>query len=77
MIDVVIGWMGGWGRKKEDEEESFFDKYLIDSIIHLAASLIIGVGEKYPKKYYKNNVLGTESVLSACKNSTVKKIWYS
>jgi hypothetical protein len=29
MIDVVIGWMGGWGRKKEDEEESFFDKYLI------------------------------------------------
>ena len=52
-------------------------KNKIDSIIHLAASLIIGVGEKYPKKYYKNNVLGTESVLSACKNTNVKNFIFS
>ena len=35
----------------------------IDSVIHLAASLSIGIGEKHPKKYHKNNVLGTESIL--------------
>ena len=35
-------------------------KNKIDSVIHLAASLSIGIGEKYPKQYYKNNVLGTK-----------------
>ena len=38
----------------------------IDSIIHLAANLIISEGEKYPKKYFRNNVLGTKNLLSAC-----------
>ena len=41
------------------------NKYKIDSIIHLAASLVIGEGEKYPKKYFKNNVLGTQSILKS------------
>jgi len=49
----------------------------IDSVIHLAGSLIIGVGEKYPRLYYKNNVLGTKSVLSACKNTFVKNFIFS
>ena len=49
----------------------------IDSIIHLAGSLIIGLGEMYPKKYYKNNVLGTKSILSACKNTLVKNLIFS
>jgi len=49
----------------------------IDSVIHLAGSLIIGVGEKYPKFYYKNNVFGTQSILSACKNTSVKNFIFS
>ena len=49
----------------------------IDSVIHLAASLSIGVGEKYPKLYYKNNVLGTKSLLDACKNTLVKNFIFS
>jgi len=49
----------------------------IDSVIHLAGSLIIGFGEKHPKLYYKNNVLGTKSVLSACKNTFVKNFIFS
>ena len=49
----------------------------IDSVIHLAGSLVIGVGEKYPKRYYKNNVHGTKSVLSACKNTLVKNFIFS
>ena len=49
----------------------------IDSVIHLAASLSIGTGEKYPKFYYKNNVLGTKSLLKACQNSCVKNFIFS
>jgi len=49
----------------------------IDSVIHLAGSLIIGVGEKYPKLYNKNNVIGTKSILSACKNTSVKNFIFS
>ncbi|MBD1146291.1 UDP-glucose 4-epimerase GalE [Pelagibacterales bacterium SAG-MED28] len=53
------------------------EKYKIDSIIHLAAHLIIGEGQKKPKKYYKNNVLGTKKLMEACKNTTVKNFIFS
>ena len=49
----------------------------IDSIIHLAANLIIGEGEKQPKKYFKNNVKGTESILSSIKGTKVKNFLFS
>ncbi len=49
----------------------------IDSVIHLAASLIIGEGEKNPKFYYKNNVLGTKSLISACIGTKVKNFVFS
>jgi len=49
----------------------------IDSVIHLAASLSIEVGEKHPKFYYKNNVLGTRSILKACSKSLVKNFIFS
>ena len=49
----------------------------IDSIIHLAASLSIGIGEKHPKQYFKNNVLGTKSLMQACKNTNVKNFIFS
>ena len=59
------------------EIKKIIEKYKIDSIIHLAAHLIIGEGQKKPKKYYKNNVLGTKKLLEACKNSTVKNFIFS
>jgi UDP-glucose 4-epimerase len=49
----------------------------IDSIIHLAGSLVISDGEKNPKKYYKNNVLGTKNLLLACEDSYVKNFLFS
>jgi len=52
-------------------------KNKIDSIIHLAGSLIVSMGEKHPKRYYKNNVLGTKSILFACKNTFVKNFIFS
>ena len=54
--------------------KAIIKKYEIDSIIHLAANLIIGEGQKKPKKYYKNNVLGTKKLLEACQNSMVKNL---
>ena len=53
------------------------EKYNIDSVIHLAANLIIEEGQKKPKKYYKNNVLGTKKLLDSCKNTTVKNFIFS
>ncbi len=52
-------------------------KNKIDSVIHLAANLIIGEGEKYPKKYFKNNVLGTKNLLKACENTEIKNLVFS
>ncbi len=52
-------------------------KNKIDSVIHLAASLIIGEGQKNPSKYYKNNVLGTKNLISACFNTNIKNFIFS
>ncbi len=52
-------------------------KNKIDSIIHLAANLIIGEGQKNPKKYFRNNVLGTKNLLTACINTKVKNFIFS
>ena len=49
----------------------------IDSIIHLAANLIIGEGEKRPQQYYKNNVIGTKSVLIAAEGTKVNNFLFS
>ena len=49
----------------------------IDSIIHLAANLIIGEGEQQPKKYFKNNVKGTESILNSIKATKVKNFLFA
>ena len=57
--------------------KKIIEKYKIDSIIHLAAHLIIGEGQKKPKKYFKNNVLGTQKILDACKKTTVKNFIFS
>mgnify|MGYP001455139035 CR=1 FL=1 len=51
--------------------------YKIDSIIHLAANLVISEGQKKPKKYFNNNVLGTQKLLSACKKTKVKNFIFS
>jgi UDP-glucose 4-epimerase len=62
---------------KEKKLKNIILKNKIDSVIHLAASLSIGLGEKFPKKYFKNNVIGTQALLSACKLTTVKNFIFS
>ena len=62
---------------KTNKLKKIIIKNNIDSIIHLAASLVIGEGEKKPKKYFKNNVTGTKSVLEAVKGTNVKNFLFS
>ena len=49
----------------------------IDSIIHLAASVVVNVGEKNPNFYFKNNVIGTKKLLNACNKTDVKNFIFS
>lgn len=51
--------------------------YKIDTIVHLAASLDVNESLKKPKKYYKNNVHGTKSLLKACYKTEVKNFIFS
>ena len=57
--------------------ENLFETFKPTHVIHLAAKLIIAEGEKYPKKYYKSNILGRKSLLSACEGTLVKNIIFS
>ena len=61
----------------KDKVKKIIKKNQIDSIIHLAANLIISEGQKKPKKYYRNNVLGTKKLLDACENTTIKNFIFS
>jgi UDP-glucose 4-epimerase len=51
--------------------------YDVDTIVHLAASLNVSEAEKFKEKYFKNNILGTENLIKACKNTNVKNIIFS
>ena len=62
---------------RKDKVRKIIKKSKIDSVIHLAANLIIGEGQKKPKKYFKNNVLGTKNLLEACKGTTIKNFIFS
>ena len=52
-------------------------RYKIQTIIHLAAYLNVSDAEKNKKKYYKNNVMGTKTILETCKNNSVKNFIFS
>ena len=49
----------------------------IDSVIHLAASVIVSDIKNNNKLFYDNNVKGTSSIIKACKDSLVKNFIFS
>ena len=55
------------------------DKYFkgTDYVFHLAALAQIIPSFNYPKKYFKNNVIGTIKVLEAAKKTNIKKLIYA
>ena len=48
-------------------------KYKISCIIHLAAALSVPESQKNPRKYYFNNVFGTQNILDLAAKYKVKK----
>ena len=57
--------------------KKIIQKNKIDSIIHLAALLDVNESQKKPKKYFKNNVIGTRNLLNACKNTSIRNFIFS
>jgi len=47
------------------------------AVIHFAASAYVGESVRDPAKYYRNNVVGMESLLSACRAQGVANIIFS
>ena len=54
-----------------------FKIYKFDTVIHLAAKCVVSESEKFPKKYYNTNVLGTKNIIKYCKKYRVKNFIFS
>ncbi|MBD8500997.1 UDP-glucose 4-epimerase GalE [Paenibacillus arenosi] len=52
-------------------------EHSIESVIHFAASSLVGESMKEPSKYYDNNVYGTQCLLEAMSSQNVKHIVFS
>jgi UDP-arabinose 4-epimerase len=52
-------------------------EYQPKAVIHFAASAYVGESVENPSKYYRNNVVGTQSLLDACHRTNVGEIIFS
>ncbi len=52
-------------------------QYKPDAVIHFAASAYVGESVEDPSKYYRNNVIGTLSLLDACRHAEIDKVIFS
>lgn len=52
-------------------------KYRIETVIHTAATSLVGPSVKDPDTYYKNNVDSLRQFLTICRNSGIRRIVYS
>jgi len=52
-------------------------KYDIEAVIHFAASIEVGESVQVPLKYYRNNLCGTQNLLSAMEAVGVEKFVFS
>ncbi|WP_028595306.1 UDP-glucose 4-epimerase GalE [Paenibacillus assamensis] len=52
-------------------------EHSVESVIHFAASSLVGESMKAPAKYYDNNVYGTQCLLEAMSSQNVKHIVFS
>ncbi|RXJ84874.1 UDP-glucose 4-epimerase GalE [Arcobacter sp. CECT 8985] len=60
-----------------DEVESILKKYQFDTVIHFAASLLVGESVENPLKYYVNNTCNTANLVNLCNKYGVKKFIFS
>ncbi len=57
--------------------KNIFENYSIDAVIHFAACSLVGESVEEPRKYYRNNVVGTLNLLDVMLEHNVKKIVFS
>ncbi|HEX9989112.1 MAG TPA: GDP-mannose 4,6-dehydratase [Chloroflexia bacterium] len=57
----------------QDLMERVLGEYEIDTVIHLAAQTIVGVGNRNPVSTFESNIGGTWSLLEACRRSPMVK----
>ncbi|MCA1992190.1 MAG: UDP-glucose 4-epimerase GalE [Coleofasciculus sp. S288] len=57
--------------------DRLFTNHKIDAVMHFAAYAYVGESIAYPAKYYRNNVVGTLTLLEAMMAASVKKIVFS
>jgi UDP-arabinose 4-epimerase len=48
-----------------------------DAVVHFAASAYVGESVQEPSKYYRNNVVGTLSLLDACRHANINQVIFS
>lgn len=57
--------------------ESIFNRYFVVAVIHFAAFAYVGESVQNPAKYYRNNVMGTFTLLEAMRAADIKQIVFS
>jgi UDP-glucose-4-epimerase GalE len=57
--------------------DSVFKEKQIDAVMHFAASIAVGESVEQPAAYYRNNVVGTLSLLDAMRSADVGRIVFS
>jgi UDP-arabinose 4-epimerase len=76
-------WAVKWGPLVEGDVanenliKSIIKQYSIDTVIHFAANAYVRESVENPRKYYKNNVLGTINLLNAVLDAGVKHFVFS
>ena len=62
---------------EREKLEKTFSQHNIEAVIHFAASCYVGVSVTDPAPYYRNNIVGTLSLLDAMRSARVEKIVFS
>jgi UDP-arabinose 4-epimerase len=52
-------------------------EYRPEAVIHFAGSAYVGESVEHPAKYYRNNVVGSLSLLDACRRADVMRVIFS
>jgi len=63
--------------ENRDLLDSIFSTYSITAVMHFAAYAYVGESVSNPAKYYRNNVVGTLTLLEAMRAAEVKNIVFS
>lgn len=56
---------------------TIFDSFTIEAVFHFASYIYVEEGEKFPLKYFENNVSNTVTLLSIMKQHQIGKIVFS